>query len=175
VNLICPGCAGRYSIDAYLADDAARRCIKLAAELPAPLADLALRYLTLFRPAQRALLWPRAYTLLSELVTAIQAGQIERHGRTWSAPVSAWHDALEDMLGKRDSLNLPLKGHGYLYEIIAGRANQVEAATEQKTERRRQTGKHRPAEPQTTKRSDPVAAREHLGKVMSKIRGASGE
>lgn len=118
MQLTCPACATRYPIEAALTDEAARQAVATALQLPAPLGDHLLRYLGLFRPAKRALAWDRAGRLLSELLEMIHAGRIERKGRSWAAPESAWLAALEQMLARRDRLDLPLSGHNYLLTIV---------------------------------------------------------
>ena len=131
MKLTCPCCGAMHSIEGLLADAAARRAVAAALALPAGLGDRVLRYIGLFRPQTRGLGWDRAARLLEELHVAIDAGQIERDGRCWPAPLDYWKNAIDQMLDGRERLALPLKTHGYLYEIIAGhsrRADQREAA-----------------------------------------------
>lgn len=133
----CPSCGAVTSLDVLLAHDGARDALLAALKMPAPLGTLVVKYLGLFRPATRELTFDRVASLLNELLPMIQAGQIERNGRTWPAPMPYWIDAMEDMLGKRDRLQLPMKSHGYLLEIIAGMSNQMEAKKEEKQEQDR--------------------------------------
>jgi hypothetical protein len=93
----------------------------------------------LFRPAKRALAWPRAKRLLQELVELIQAGKISRNGREWPAPPSAWRHGIEYVLQRRDQgrLKTPLDSHGYLLEVLAGEADKAEAKDERDRERHR--------------------------------------
>lgn len=125
MRLTCPCCGSINSIEALLTDAAARQAVAAALELPAGLGERLLRYLGLFRPQGRALAWDRAARLLEELRAAIDAGCIERNGQTWSAPLDYWRLALDQMLDSRPTLALPLKSHGYLYEIIAGMARKA--------------------------------------------------
>lgn len=134
MQLTCPCCSARFPIEAALADDAARQAVAAALRLPAPLGELLLRYIALFRPTKRALSWDRAAKLLDELSAPIRAGQVERNGRIWAAPQESWRAALEEMLERRDKLTLPLKSHGYLFEIVAGFAAKGEARIEQQAE-----------------------------------------
>lgn len=143
MQLTCPCCAARFSLDAVLADEAARAAVAAALKLPAPLGDLILRYLAFFRPEKRALTWDRAARLLTELQAAIAGGQVERHGRAWAAPHEAWRAALEQMIESRDRLTLPLKSHGYLYEIVAGLANKAQGVAEKKHEQQKGYRYHR--------------------------------
>ena len=68
----------------------------------------------------------------------IKAAEINRNGRTWPAPQAYWKAALEEIVIKRGTLQLPLKSHGYLLEIICGMAGKAEAVQEKKVEERRQ-------------------------------------
>lgn len=142
MQLTCPCCFTRYSIEAALSDDDARRAVAAALKMPAPLGDLILRYIGLFRPTKRALSWGHAAKLLTELLGPIQAGRVERNGRTWAAPMEVWKAAIEQMLAQRDRLTLPLKTHGYLFEIIAGHANKIEAQAEAKVEAQKHQRPH---------------------------------
>lgn len=137
MRLTCPCCGATLSLEALLNDTAARQAVATALSLPADLGPRLLRYLGLFRPAQRSLTWERAAGLLTELQALIAAGQITRHGRHWPTSPATWSAALDEMLDRRPNLTLPLKGHGYLLEILAGMANSAEAQHEQRIEDQR--------------------------------------
>ena len=139
----CPCCFARFAIEAALTDDDARRAVAAALKMPAPLGELVLRYIGLFRPAKRALAWDRAAALIDALLLPIQAGRVERHGRVWAAPLDAWRAALTEMLDRRDKLQLPLKSHGYLFEIVTAQANKTEARIEQDAEDQKHRRAHR--------------------------------
>ncbi len=163
MQLTCPCCFARVAIEAALTDDAARQAVAVALKMPAPLGDLTLRYLALFRPAKRALSWDRAARLLNELLEPIQAGRVERHGRTWAAPLDAWREAFEQMLARRDKLSLPLASHGYLFEIVAGGASKIEARTEAESEKKKR-------HPQRTNQGGPAQVGEHLTKLRELVK-----
>lgn len=141
MRLTCPCCGATNSLETLLNDAAARQAVARALSLPAGLGPGLLRYLGMFRPPQRSLTWDRVAKLLEELIAMIDAGQISRHGRFWPAPIAAWKAALDEIADRR-SLDLPLKSHGYLLEIIAGISNKAEAVAEAEQEKRR----HRPRE-----------------------------
>lgn len=136
MRLICPCCGGTFSLEIALNDADARQSVARSMALPAGLSSGLLRYLGMFRPAQRSLPWPRVAKLLDELLTMIDAGQIQRNGRFWPAPIATWKAALDE-IAERRSLKLPLKSHGYLLEIIAGISNKAEAVAEAEQEKRR--------------------------------------
>lgn len=134
MKLSCPGCGAIFSLDALLGNEGAREAVMAAMQLPAPLGWQMIRYLALFRPAQRQLSLDRVANLLNELLPMIAAARIERNGRICSAPQDYWKMAMEDMLGKRDTLTLPLKSHGYLLTIIEGYGIKAETRREQQHE-----------------------------------------
>jgi len=137
MRLICSACGATHSLQSLLADTHARESVATALALPAGLSERVLRYLGLFRPPQRALSWDRAAKLLAELNAAIAAGQIQRDGRVWAAPLDYWMQALDATLDARPPLTLPLKNHGYLYAIIAGISSSAAAHAEEAAEVRR--------------------------------------
>lgn len=129
MRLTCPCCGAQYSLEALLTDAAARQAVAAALALPG-LGDRLVRYLGLFRPpGGRGLTWDRVARLLDELHAALAAGQIERHGQTWPAPLDYWQLALDQILDSRPTLILPLKSHGYLYEILVGLSRKAAEAS----------------------------------------------
>ena len=120
MRLTCPCCGAAHSIEGLLADQSAREAVIAALGLPGALGERLVRYVSLFRPRERALSWERAARLLRELNAAVSAGQIERDGRVYPAPLDYWKLAIDQMLDQRDKLKRPLKSHGYLFEIIIG-------------------------------------------------------
>jgi hypothetical protein len=136
MQLVCPCCNARFPVEAGMQDEAARAAIAVAIKLPASLGELLLRYLSLFRPEQRALSWSRANALLKEISEPLAAAQVTRNRVTRAAPVELWRIGLEKIIETRDQgkLNLPLRGHGYLFEIVWSAAGQMEDAAEKKRE-----------------------------------------
>ncbi|MGB4945894.1 MAG: hypothetical protein WBQ05_01645 [Candidatus Competibacter denitrificans] len=120
MRLTCPCCGAAHSLEGLLADQSAREAVIAALGLPGTLGERLVRYVSLFRPRERALSWERAARLLSELNATVHAGQIERDGRVYPAPLDYWKVAIDQMLDNRDKLILPLKNHGYLFKIIGG-------------------------------------------------------
>lgn len=149
MKLACPNCGTFGSLELFASDADARHCVQLAAKMPPALERSVFTYLGLFQPPKRVLTWKRTRKLLAELVDAIATGQVERHGRPWAAPHAAWQAAFDQMTEQRDKLTLPLKSHGYLFEIVAGGANRAEAVAEESRERLRRAPPDRfaPEEP----------------------------
>lgn len=135
MKLTCTVCGASGSLEFFLMDAAARTAVIDALKLPAPLAGQVMAYIGLFRPSGRGLTWDRVEKLLDELVSAISAAEVTRNGRSWVAPVDYWKQALDQMLMGRDKLTLPMKTHGYLFEIVADIANRAEGKRERERER----------------------------------------
>lgn len=121
MKLRCPNCGASHSLDSLLANDDAREALKYLIALGGEVSALTVRYLGLFRPAKSELSFARLASLLGDLIPDMQAQRIMRNGQVHEAPAEAWLNAMRVMLDKRDrgELELPLKSHGYLYEIIS--------------------------------------------------------
>jgi len=139
MRLVCPCCAAEFPLEAAMSDVSARQAIARAFSLT-PIGDVLLPYVGLFKPAKQALKMPALVRILDELLVDIKAGQITRGGTIYPAPQEYWRSAIETMLASRDKLSLPLKSHGYLYEIIASFGNRAAAAQERKSEQGRKYG-----------------------------------
>ena len=137
MKLVCPICGAHGSAELFASDADTRAACEILARLPGELGPLVLVYLGLFRPGKRALAWGRVRTLLAELEPLIKAGYVTRNGRAWQTPTSAWRAALQHMADTRAALRLPLKGHGYLLEVLTGTAQSQDA--------REETARHRAA------------------------------
>lgn len=142
-QLCCPNCRAVMSLDVLLADDAPREALNAIVDAH-PAGDSfikpLLRYIGLFAPAKSQMSHSRIAALVNELAPMIRSAQIERNGRTWVCPIDYWRQGFEQMLAQRDQgrLNLPLKSHGYLLEVLAGFAEKAESRAETHTERQRQ-------------------------------------
>lgn len=121
MKLRCPACGTSASLDVLLAHDGARDALAQVFRLSGALGGALVRYLGLFRPEARELSLDRVARLLSEVLPDLQAGRITRKGAVHDAPPEAWIWAIEQAVAARDSgrLALPLKGHGWLYEVIS--------------------------------------------------------
>lgn len=139
MKLVCPVCCSVFPLESALNDKAAREAVVSAFSLT-DFGSLMLAYVQLFKPESKALSMQRFAKLLNELVDMIKTGQIVRNGRAWAAPKPYWRQAFESMV-RNESLNLPLKSHGYLFEIIVGYANKAEAGKEKQAEQGRIYGR----------------------------------
>lgn len=137
MQITCPSCGTPFPLTAGVNDAEARRFAALMGELPPPIARLMPDYLGLFKPLKQGLRWARMVKLLGELQPEIQSAQVTRQGRTWAAPQPLWVAALEQVIERRDTLTLPLAGHGYLREVVAGMANRAAGQAEAQREEAR--------------------------------------
>ena len=128
MEIRCPSCGAQMSLDTIIDNDAAAQALQLALSIT-PLGKMLVRYIALFRPASRKLSWSRVAALLGELMPAIEAQRIERDGKVYDAPHDVWCAAIEQMLVARDNgkLQLPMKSHGYLFEIIVTEGARTQA------------------------------------------------
>lgn len=165
MKLACPSCGALMSLDVVIAHDGAREAVQTALQLPAPLGKQLIQYVALFRPPKRQLTLDRLAGLLGELLPLVQHERVRRDGREYRAPHALWAAALQDMVDRRDGLSLPLKSHGYLLEIVAGKAGKVEAAVEQAVEEQR---RHAPEGQRT---GQPKAAKEAAAAGVAAMRG----
>jgi len=147
MRITCPSCAATFSLDVALQMDASRGALLRALHMPAPLASLWAQYLGMFRAKGRALAHDRADRIMAELVPMLDAGTVTRNGNVRQASIDLWRAALEQMVELRnnDKLQLPLKSHGYLLEIVFAAAERGAAKAEQAVEISRRKGQHRDA------------------------------
>ncbi|GLT22677.1 hypothetical protein GCM10007933_21370 [Zoogloea oryzae] len=117
----CPCCGTTVSLDALVAHDGAREALKSAFALGGQVGGAVVRYISLFRPAKSELTMERVGKLIAELLPDLQAQRITRNGQVFEAPHDAWVWAIDQSLQARDDgrLKTPLKGHGWLYEVIS--------------------------------------------------------
>ncbi len=139
MNLVCPICQAEYPLAAAMNDVAARQAVVKAFSLT-QMGDRLIAYIALFKPAKQALSMVRLAKLLDSLVDQVKAGQIKKNGNTYAAPQQYWMQAIDQMLGNRQALSLPLKNHNYLIAIIANMGEKVEAKKEADAEKGRQYG-----------------------------------
>lgn len=125
----CPSCGAQFSLDSVIDDSAASQALQGALEL-SPIGPLVIRYIAMFRPEKSKLTWPRVAALLNELLPIIRAERLQRDGKMYEAPMRVWASAIEKAIAARDngSLRTPLKGHGYLFEIVVAEVARGQAA-----------------------------------------------
>ncbi|BCB62787.1 hypothetical protein HaloA020_34880 [Halomonas sp. A020] len=135
----CPECGMSGDMAAFVTQGEHNQALAAALEMPALLSSRIVRYLGMFRPKSRALASAKSARLLSELKDVIASEVIERKGITRQAPLKVWVMALDQLL-ERPPSNLPLTGHGYLYEVVANCADRHAADVEKQREEQARNG-----------------------------------
>lgn len=135
--LVCPGCGGTYSLEAWANDRDWRELIALIPAIPAQLQARAISYLGLFRTGKSALKPAKALKILTGLRDLTAAGTIHWDGgETRPAPVGLWEQALDAVIERRPK---GLTNHNYLRHTAWEMASGLAAAREMdhaKTRRR---------------------------------------
>lgn len=116
----CPACGATCSLDALLGHGDAGKAFVSALSVTGDLQHPLVKYLAMFRSESRDLTFERTAKLISEIAPDITAKQIKRGHHLYPAPRAAWIWAISTMLerSQQGKLQLPLKNHGYLYEVI---------------------------------------------------------
>lgn len=117
----CPNCHAAGSLEMFISHNEASQAFLAVLNLTGELAKPLVRYLGLFRSENRDLSFERTTKLINEIAPDIVSGKISRNRQTYPAPKRAWIWAINVMLERREQglLQLPLKSHGYLYEVIS--------------------------------------------------------
>ncbi len=116
----CPACGATCSLDALLGHSDASKAFVSALSVTGDLQHPLIKYLAMFRSDSRDLTFERTAKLISDIAPDIVAKEIKRGHHTYPAPRAAWVWAIATMMERREQgkLQLPLKNHGYLYEVI---------------------------------------------------------
>lgn len=134
--IACPVCNSELSLEHLLGHLDDEQAFARLVALSVPMAHLVVRYIGLFTPEKQRLTLRKKVRLIQQLLPDLQREAITHKGRDWPAPLANWGRAIEQMLATRSAgrLDLPMTGHGYLYAVIAGMADKVEALAEREAE-----------------------------------------
>lgn len=140
-QLCCPSCGGEMSLDVLIAHNDLRQAVFGLVEKSLPLGSLVVRYVGLFRPAKNRMSADRWAKVIGQLLPDLQREAIAHKGREWPMPIESWKLGFEAMLEKAAAgkLTLPLENHNYLYAVLVGLADKVEAVAEEQVEQTRRT------------------------------------
>lgn len=140
-DIACPVCGTELTMAQLFTHEDTQRAFARLASVSIPLGARVLQYCTLFAPAKTRLTVPKQVKLILALLPDLERRAITHRGRDWAAPLTNWAQAIDQMLATRDAgrLDLPMKGHVYLYSILVGLADKVEAKTEAQAEAQRRT------------------------------------
>lgn len=141
-DLSCPVCGTELDLAVLFAHEGDQRALARLAAVSIPLGGRVLQYLGLFTPPKQRLTAAKKIKLILQLLPDLEREAISWKGRDWPAPRTAWAMAIDQMLAARDAqrLELPMKGHGYLFAILAGMADKHEDQAERQREQDLRTG-----------------------------------
>lgn len=141
-DLSCPVCGTELDLAVLFAHEGDQRAIARLAAVSIPLGARLLQYIALFTPPKQRLTAAKKIKLILQLLPDLEREAISWKGRDWPAPRTAWAMAIDQMLAARDAqrLELPMKGHGYLFAILAGMADKHEDQAERQREQDLRTG-----------------------------------
>lgn len=142
-DLACPVCGAEFDLAVAFASEADQQALARLAAVSIPLGSRVLQYITLFTPAKQRLTGAKKVKLLMQLLPDLERQAITHKGRDWAVPLPAWAQAIDQMLAGRERLELPMKGHGYLYAVLASMADKHEAAAEAEREHDKRLGPRR--------------------------------
>lgn len=156
-DLSCPTCGAELDLSVLFAHHADHQALARLIAVSVPLGARVMQYISLHTPAKQRLTAAKKIKLIIQLLPDLERQAVTRVGRDWPAPLALWAQAIDQMLATRDAgrLDLPLKGHGYLYAVLQGLADKAEASAEQQAEADRRTGGS--ARPVVQVRGQPVA------------------
>ena len=132
MNGTCQTCGTVAPIEWFLAEAEYRQICASLVELPKDVQAVVFHYLGLFRPATgRAIAAKKAGRLLAEIRTMVTTGyvQVDRKAAR-PCPTRIWALAMEQMVERRDRLNLPMPNHNYLKSIAYDLADHADAKHE---------------------------------------------
>ena len=141
-DLSCPVCGAEFDLAVLFKSEESRKTFERLTASCSPLRDRLAQYAALAKPPKHKLDTDKVLRIIATLLPDIERGAITWKGREWAAPLSAWAQAIDQMLDRRNAgtLELPMKGHGYLFAILAGMADKFEGQAEQQREQELRTG-----------------------------------
>lgn len=143
-DLPCPCCGSVNSLEAYLAGIAQGEAIAAALKAHPALAPTLMGYMRLHNVPRRKPAISKTARLLTELCGLVASNQVKRGHQVWQTTPELWRECMEEVVERArmpgSTLVLPLKGHGYLFSVVAGKCEQLAAAVEAKREASRSSG-----------------------------------
>lgn len=129
----CPACGTSFDLREARSETDWRAFVECLIQFPQDVQSPLLAYLELFRPAKQGQL--RSGVLLrlaSELLPMVKAQEIKRRHSTYIIHHATWAGGMRHLADSARTLQLPLKGNGYLLETLATRAEKLAAIAEAK-------------------------------------------
>jgi len=140
-DLSCPVCGTGLNIAHLLVDADDRAAVVRLLALSTPVGAAVGRYISLFTPPKTSLTLRKQVRIVLQLLPDLERRAITHRGRDWQVPLKVWEAGIDQMLAARDAgkLDLPMKGHAYLYSILMSLADKTEAIAEAQSEAQRRT------------------------------------
>lgn len=125
-DLSCPACGSEIDLATAFASEEDRQALARLVAVSVPMGARVLQYIGLHTPAKQRLTSAKKIKLILQLLPDLERQAITHKARDWSVPQAVWAAAIDQLLAQRDAgrLELPLKGHGYLYAVLAGMSSQ---------------------------------------------------
>lgn len=132
-DLSCPACGSEFDLATAFASEEDRQALARLVAVSVPMGARVLQYIGLHTPAKQRLTSAKKIKLILQLLPDLERQAVAHKGRDWSVPLTVWAAAIDQLLAQRAAgrLELPLKGHGYLYAVLAGMADKVGEQAEQ--------------------------------------------
>lgn len=132
MNGTCQTCGTVAPIEWFLAEAEHRQICAALIELPKDVQAVVFHYLGLFRPVTgRAIAAKKAGRLLVEIKSMVGTGYVQIDKKpARPCPPRIWAKAIEQMVERRDRLNLPMPNHNYLKSIAYELADVEDAKAE---------------------------------------------
>lgn len=144
LDLPCPCCGSINSLEAWLSTQAQGEAIVAALKSHPALALALTSYMRLHTTPGRKPTITKTARLLTELTAQVGSNQVKRGHNLYQTTPELWRECMEEVVERArmsgSTLSLPLKGHGYLYQVVAGKCEQLAAAVESRREASRSTG-----------------------------------
>lgn len=132
-DISCPNCGSELCLTTVFSAAEDQAALARLITESVPLGAHIMRYTDLHAPAKQRLTAAKRIKLVRQLLPDLERWAISHKGRTWSVTQATWEAAIDQLLQQRDAgrLELPLKGHGYLYAVLAGMADKAGEQAEQ--------------------------------------------
>lgn len=132
-DMSCPNCGSELCLTTVFSAAEDQAALARLITESVPLGARIMRYTDLHAPAKQRLTAAKRIKLVRQLLPDLERWAISHKGRTWSVTQATWEAAIDQLLQQRDAgrLELPLKGHGYLYAVLVGMADKAGEQAEQ--------------------------------------------
>ena len=144
-ELSCPVCGSEFDLATAFASEADQEALARLASVSVPLGSRVLQYIALHSPTKQRLTAAKKIKLIMQLLPDLERKAISHKGRDFGVPLPVWVAASDQLLAQRNDarLELPLKGHGYLYATLAGMADKHETEQEHKADEQKRLNAQR--------------------------------